>query len=139
MRAAAKGKGQWATLARSALGMVLLRQGKHQQAVFELRKVASVTPPTVLSAHGWGLVVYALRESKNMKEAERARGEHKKVLIKLTQSKSPEDAAIGNFMLGMEYKFDGDRTLAKQHFTTALAGPLPGPERLQCEAALKEV
>jgi hypothetical protein len=120
--------------------MILLKQGKTQQALFELRKVAGTTPPTIISASAWGLLVVALRETNQPKEAARARTEHKRVLTRLTGSTVPEDAAIAHFMLGMEYKFDGERALAKKHFETALKGnALPEREKSQAEEALKEV
>ncbi|MCK6546630.1 hypothetical protein L6R52_12340 [Myxococcota bacterium] len=140
MRAAVKVKGPFAVLARSALGLILLRQGKAQQAIFELRKVAGTTPPTLLSATGHGLLVYALRETKQLKEAERARTEHKKALQKVAEGKVADESALAHFMLGMEYKFDGERDLAKRHLQTAVASPLLPPlERGQAEKALTEV
>lgn len=140
MRAAAKVKGVYGALARSALGLILLRQGKAQQAIFELRKVASTTPPTIVSASAYGLLVYALRETKQLKEGERARVEHKRVLAKLTESANAEDAALAHFQLGVEHKFDGDRALAKRHLQAATQGSaLPARERALALAALAEV
>jgi tetratricopeptide (TPR) repeat protein len=139
-RAAAKTKGSHAVAARSSLGLVLIRQGKSQQGIFELRKVAGTTPPTILSVSAWGLLVVAFKEAGNMREAERAHTEHKRALEKMTQSKVAEDSAIAHYMLAMEYKIDGERAIAKRHLEAALAtNKLPPAELASAKAALAEV
>jgi tetratricopeptide (TPR) repeat protein len=139
-RTAAKAKGVYAMAARSSLGLVLLRQGKPQQGIFELRKVAGTAPPTILSASAWGLLVVAFRESNNAREAERARTEHRRALQKLIESNVAEDSALANFMLGMEHKHDGERAPAKKLLQTALdSGKLPPAETAAAQKALAEV
>jgi predicted Zn-dependent protease len=140
LRNAVKVKSPWSGIARSTLGIVLLRQGKAQQAAFELRRVAGQNPPTIFSASAQGLLVIALRETNQPKEAERARAQHKQILAKLTQSATPEDAAMANFLLGMEYKFDGERDIAKRHLAAAIESKkLPNDERAIAERALSEL
>lgn len=139
-RAAAKTKGPHALTARSSLGMVLIRQGKQQQGIFELRKVAGVTPPTIISVSAWGLLVVALTEQRKTQEAQRAHTEHKRALEKLTQSKSAEEAALAQYMLGMEHKIDGERAIAKRHIEAAIASKaLPANELALAKAALAEL
>lgn len=139
-RTAAKTKSAFAMPARSSLGMVLMRQGKSQQGIFELRKVAGVTPPTILSVSAWGLLVVAFREANNAREAERARTEHRRLLQKLCESKNGEEAALASFMLGMEHKHDGERAPAKKLLQTALdSGKLPKNETEAAKKALAEV
>lgn len=139
-RTATKVKSAWSLMARSALAMVLLRQGKAQQAVFELRRVAGTTPPTLISASAWGLLVLALKESKQLKEVEKARGEHMKALARLADTAAGEDRALASFMLAMEHKYNGEREPAKKYMLRALEGTaLPAEERRQAQAALKEL
>jgi tetratricopeptide (TPR) repeat protein len=121
-RAAAKSKSTaWSPAARTSLGIVLWRQGKPQQAVFELRKVASAKPPTIASAQALGFVVLVHRETNNGPEAERARTEQMKLLGEIARSPTPGDAALANFMLGMEFKYEGRRPDARRHLEAALA------------------
>lgn len=139
-RTAAKTKGPHALSARSSLGMILIRQGKEQQGIFELRKVAGVTPPTILSVSAWGLLVLAFTELRKTQEAARAHTEHKRALEKLIQSKTPEESALAQYMLGMEHKIDGERAIAKRHIEAAIASKaLPKAELALATAALAEL
>jgi tetratricopeptide (TPR) repeat protein len=139
-RKAIKSKSQWAAAARISLAIVMLRQGKTQQAMFELRKLASANPPTIAAAYAQGLLVVALRESNQGKDAERIHGEHKKMLAKLTEVANGEDQALAHLMLGLEHKFDGERDLAKTHLEQAIRLKALAPEDLaRAEAALSEV
>jgi tetratricopeptide (TPR) repeat protein len=139
-RAALKAKSTWATPARTSLAIVLLRQGKGQQGMFELRKIASATPPTIAGAYAQGLLVLALREAKKGPEAEKAHQEHKRMLQKIAEISTGEDKALAHFMLGMEHKIDGEREPAKKQLQAALAvGALDERERKQAESALGEV
>ncbi|MEM7676383.1 MAG: tetratricopeptide repeat protein, partial [Myxococcota bacterium] len=126
-RASAKLKiPQWGLPARMSLGLVLLRQGKPQQAIFELRRVAGVESPTAQSAQAAGMVVVALLEQGKSTEAERARQQHRRILDRLCKQGDGVDAALGHFMLGIEKKFDGDRAGAKASLLAAQAmGDLP--------------
>src|SRR5262249_26631296 len=113
-RAALKAKSAWATAARTSLAIVLLRQGKGQQGMFELRKIAGAAPPSIGSAYAQGLLVLALREAKKPQEADKAHEEHKRMLLKVAEASSGEDKALAHFMLGMEHKIDGEREPAKK-------------------------
>lgn len=141
LRAAAKAKHPvWSPQARISLGQILMRQGKHQQAVFELRRVASSTTPTLVSAQAAGLVVIALRESGKGPEAERARTQYLDMLDRLTKRAEGAEQALAQHMLGMEHKHDGRRDLAKPLLQAALqSGKLPEAEAAQVKRALKEL
>lgn len=141
LRIAGKSKvEEWSLPARVSLGLLLLRQGKHQQAAFELRKVAALKPPTLLTAQAQGFLVMALYEQKNGKEAQRIRGEQLKTLGGLTQSQEPTEAAMAHLLLGLEHKFDGQRADAKKHLHAAVeSGRLPKDELAMAQAALAEV
>ena len=140
-RAATKAKVlQWSVPARVSLGMVLLRQGKPQQAVFELRRVASLEPPTAQTAQAAGLVVVALTESGKATEADRARQQHRRLLDRLSRQGSGVDGAVGRFMLAMEKKLDGDRSGAKAALEDALSqAELPDEYREQAQRALADL
>jgi len=140
-RASAKLKiSQWSLPARMSLGLVLLRQGKPQQAIFELRRVASAEPPTAQSAQAAGMVVVALLEQGKSAEADRARQQHRRILERLCKQDEGVDASMGYFMLGMEKKFDGDRTGAKAALEAALATPhLPEEYRQQVQRAIADL
>lgn len=140
LREAAKAKHPvWSPQARISLGLILLRQGKFQQAVFELRRVSGQTPPTLVSAQAAGLVVVALRSDKKATEADRARGQQLDLLDKLTRSLTGEEKAMAQFMLGMEHKHDGRRDKARPLLQAALTTGLPGREAEVAKRALAEV
>lgn len=140
-RAATKAKvPAWGLPARLSLGLVLLRQDKPQQALFELRRVASAEPPTVLSAQAAGLVVIALTEQSKPTDADRARQQHRRILDRLTKHATGVDQALAWFMLGMEKKFDGDRPGAREAFDSALAqGHLPNEYVAQARRAITDL
>ncbi len=141
LREAAKSKAApWGMAARVSLGLVLLHQGKPQQAVFELRRVAGSKPPNIRSAQAAGFLVLALREMGNRDEAERARKSQLEILATLIKSEDAETAALANHMLGMEHKFVGERAKAKQHLEKALASPaLPPDERASAQQAMEDL
>lgn len=141
LRAATKAKvPKWGVPARISLGLVLLRQAKPQQAIFELRRVATSEPPTALSAQAAGLVVVALNQQGKTSEADRARQQHWRILERLAKQGSGVDQALGRFMLGIEKKFDGDRAGAKTNLEAALAQPdLPSDYVAQAERALRDL
>jgi hypothetical protein len=118
----------------------MLRQGKAQQAIFELRRVAGMKPPTIHSAQAAGFVVLALRETGNPGEADRARKAQLDTLQVLIKSNDAETAALAHQMLGMEHKFVGERAKAKEHLSKALASPaLPPDERRSAELAMQDL
>jgi tetratricopeptide (TPR) repeat protein len=141
LRDAAKSKAApWSAAARVSLGILMLRQGKAQQAIFELRRVAGIKPPTIHSAQAAGFVVLALKESGNATEAERARKTQLEILGALIKSGEAETAALAHQMLGMEHKFAGERAKAKEHLSKALASAaLPPDERRSAEAAMEDL
>ena len=141
LRAAAKTKDPaWSPPARVSLGIVLMRQQKAQQAVFELRRVAGNKKQDLLSAQAWGLIVLAHREQNNQKEAERARQEQLKLLERLSKTAPEAEAALAHLTLGLERKHDGERAPARKHIEAALAsGRLPKDEAAIARAALEDL
>lgn len=129
----------WATAARTTMGITLFRQGKLQQAVFELRKVAGIKPPTIASAQALSLVSGFMRQTGNAAEAERARDEAIKILDQLARGTDKAEASLAHFLLGMERKFEGRRDLAKKHLETALAGKLDPTFAGRAQALLSEL
>lgn len=140
LRKAAKAKSkEWGPLARTSLGLLLHRQGKLQQAVFELRKAAGGVP-SIAGAVALGLTVILFREAKNGAEADRARADQKKMLLALTKGEDAEDAALAHYMLGMEHKHDGERADAKRHLEAAVkSNALAGDAAEKAKAALKDI
>lgn len=140
LREAAKAKhAVWSPQARISLGLILHRQGKFQQAVFELRRVSGMTPPSLITAQAAGLVVLSLRSDGKAQEAERARGQQLDMLDKLTRSLAGEEQAMARFMLGMEHKHDGRRDKAKPLLQAALTGGLPAAEAAVAKRALADL
>lgn len=141
LREATKAKAPpWSLAARVSLGILLLHQGKPQQALFELRRAAGVKPPSIESAQAAGFVVIALREIGNGKEAERARATQLEMLRALVKRDDDETRALAHFMLGMEHKFDGERAPAKQHLEAALAlEALPADARATADQAMQDL
>lgn len=141
LRGAAKAKHPvWSPQARISLGQILARQGKVQQAVFELRRVASLTPPTLVSAQAAGLVVMTLRAAGNSAEAERSRGAYVEALIRLVEAPDAQVRALAQLMLAQEHKYDGRRDMARPLLEKALASKaLPEAEAAQASQALKEL
>lgn len=121
-RAATKAKASPAAqAARTSLGLVLLRQGKHQQAVFELRRVGASKPPSLAAAQALSWVALSFRQQKNAKEADRARDEQLKVLDAVAAGADRASAALAHVLLGAEHKHDGRRDRAVKHLEAALA------------------
>ena len=130
----------WSACARTSLGLVLLRQGKHQQAVFELRRAAAPRPADLMVAQAASMLVMALAEMGNTKESARARTQQLEILDTLAKSDEPQTAAIAQFYRGMEHKFDGERGPAKALLSAALAAELlPTDERAVAERALAKL
>ncbi|MFO0728613.1 MAG: tetratricopeptide repeat protein [Myxococcota bacterium] len=140
-RAAAKLKSAaWNQAARTSLGIALLREGKPQQAVFELRKAASQKPPNLAAVQALSMVVSIFRQEKNAKEADRARAEQIKLLEQVAAGSDPASAALATFFLGVEHKFDGQRELAKKTLQAALAKGLLEPGfKTKAEEILREL
>ena len=118
----------WSLPARVSLGLVMLAQGKGQQAVFELRKAAGIKPPNQMTAQAAGLVAVALAQHKPGAEVERAREQYKGVLQQLTKGQAPAVEAWACLHLGMEFKHDGQRAEAKQWLHRAAGLNALGPD-----------
>jgi tetratricopeptide (TPR) repeat protein len=138
-RQASKVKGSpFASAARVSLGITLFRQGKHQQAVFELRKVAGQKPPTLAGAQALSFVAMIQRQVGPAAELERTRGELTKLLTQLTQG-SKEESGLAHLMLAAEHKGDGRRAEAKRHLEAALAQGLEPSYADRARAMLLEL
>jgi len=141
LRVAAKAKHAiWSPQARISLGQILARQGKFQQAVFELRRVATRTPVTLVTAQAAGLVVLTLRAAKKGADAERSRAKHLEQLQQLIGASDPHEAALAKYMLALEHKYDGRRDLARPMLEQALASEALTPDEIrQAQQALTEL
>lgn len=129
LKAAAKSKDKtWTPRARVSLGLLLFRQDKVQQALFELRKVAGAPVPTLDSAQALGFIAMIHRDTNKGAEAERVRGQQLELLGKLVKSEDAAVSGLAHYMLGMEHKFDGQRREATSHLEAALAGGGLAPE-----------
>lgn len=129
---------KWSHCARTSLGLVLLKQGKEQQAIFELRRAASPRPPNLMVAQAAGLLVLALSELGNTKEAARARQQLIEILGLLLKHEDERVVAMASYMRGMEHKFDGEREPAKAMITKAVeSGKLPPDELAAAQAVLE--
>ncbi|MBK8014958.1 MAG: hypothetical protein IPK13_26875 [Deltaproteobacteria bacterium] len=141
-RRAAKAKSPaWSPCARMSLGSVLMHAGKIQQAIFELRRIASASPPTILAIQAKGLLALAFHKNRQPKESEQARNECKAALRTMCDgSPLTPDGALAAWMLGMELKFDGDRSGARAALKRALdAELLPADAKASAERALKSL
>ena len=124
--------------ARMALAQVLLRQGKPQQAAFELRKAAEVADD-LLSVQSLALLSTALRALGRAAEAEALAERRKAALARIAPSGGVE-GAIAWAWLGFEHKYDGQRRPARTAFESALGcAALPAAERAAVEAAIADL
>ncbi|MBI2376942.1 MAG: hypothetical protein HYV07_23280 [Deltaproteobacteria bacterium] len=125
-------------IARVTLAQVLFRQGKGQQAIFELRKAAGASPPTVTSVQAHAFLVMFLTELKKKDEAARARKDQLAALEALAARDEVEAASYGSFLLGLELAFEGKRADAKARLSGALdKGGLAEEDAAQARAALE--
>src|SRR5688572_18777270 len=62
-RAADRKDPSWSPLARTSYALTLAAKGKHQQCIFELRKVIGKGPPTAAVATALTLLTVVLRDS----------------------------------------------------------------------------
>jgi tetratricopeptide (TPR) repeat protein len=138
LRKASKAKHPiWTPQARLSLGLLLKAQGKEQQAIFELRKVAGAKTASLSAAQALGFMVMMQEDSGNKEEASRTRKQHHDLLAKMVQSEDKEVASLAHYMLGMDHKYDGSRADAKMHLEKAIqCGGLQLEERSRVEEAL---
>jgi tetratricopeptide (TPR) repeat protein len=140
LRVAAKIKqSEWSPVARLSLGLVLVRQGKLQQGVFELRRVASLKPSNLVSAQAQGFLVLAFQEARKSEEADRARTDFLRVLRELADGGQASERDLAAYMLGMEFKGLGQRDHARRELMRALKGNLPEDTRQSAETALLDL
>ncbi|HJL43132.1 MAG TPA: hypothetical protein RMG48_17635 [Myxococcales bacterium LLY-WYZ-16_1] len=127
----------WAAMARTSMGLVLLRLGKPQQGMFELRKAAA--DAGLVGAQAQALLADALMDSNKGAEAEKARDVLCEQLRACASLPDP-DGAYARLWLGMEYKRNGMRAEARRELEAAIAsGALPDAERRVAEDALTEL
>lgn len=126
----------WSRPARIALAQLLLRQGKLQQAAFELRKASAEGPEDLVGIQARALLADALARLGQAIEAEAVRAALKTALERLGRVGGME-AGIALAWLGFEHKHDGARRAAKAAFEAALnEDALPPEERAAIERAL---
>ena len=138
LRMAAKAKHSvWTPQARLSLGLLLKAQGKEQQAIFELRKVAGAKTTSLASAQALGFMVMMLEDAGNSEEASRTRKQHHKLLSEMASSSESEVSSLAHYMLGMDLKYSGSRQDAKKHLELALErGGLAADELGRVQEAL---
>ena len=141
LRKAAKAKHPvWTPQARLSLGLLLKAQGKEQQAIFELRKVAGMKNPSLASAQALGFMVMMQEDAGQAEEAARTRKQHHQLLDKMVSSEEKEIASLAHYMLGMDHKYEGARAEAKAHLEQALQkGGLQEDEAARVKEALNSL
>lgn len=132
-------------MARSSLGLLLLRAGETQKALFTLRRAAGSTPPSLQSAEAQGFLIEALIQAGQGRDAERAKRQLEKQLQALAQGQSdaqvrdPAESALAALMLGLHLKREGQRAEAKAWLQKAQEGPLDASLKARAKAALAEL
>ena len=107
-------------IARVTLGQLLFKQGKTQQAIFELRKAASASPPTVTSVQAHGFLVLFLKQLGKKDEHTRARKDQLEALEGLSKREDAEASSYGLYLLGLEHMHDGRKDVARARLEEAL-------------------
>lgn len=141
LRKAAKGKQPtWTPQARLSLGLLLKAQGKEQQAMFELRKVAGGKAQDLAAAQAYGFMLIILEDSGKNEEAQRTRKQYHTLLTRLVEDEDEEVSCLSHFMLGMDLKFHGNRQDAKKHLELAKSkNGLQAEQASQVEQALAQL
>jgi tetratricopeptide (TPR) repeat protein len=141
LRQAAKAKHPtWTPQARLSLGLLLKAQGKEQQALFELRKVAMLKTASLASAQALGFMVIMQEDAGQNEEAKRTRSQHHQLLSKLIEGSESEISSLAHYMLGMDLKYTGARQDAKKHLELALkCGGLAEDESARVQDALSTI
>jgi len=133
-RASDRKSAPWSPLARTSYALMLQARGKHQQAVFELRRVIGTGP--VNAASGTALVFLStiLRDGRaKPSEIEKADKERIAALTSLvaeSEAKSAEQAHW-KLLLAMAHKEGGSRSECKKQLEQVVAlGDAAGKETL---------
>jgi tetratricopeptide (TPR) repeat protein len=126
----------WTRTARLTLGQLLLRLGRPQQAMFELRKVAAAEPLDLEGVQALAFLSEALRAQGKGREAEALADRRRRALARRASEGGPT-GAIARAWLGFELKHAGERRPARAALEAALADPeLPDAERAAVAQAL---
>ena len=141
LRRAAKAKQPtWTAQARLSLGLLLKAQGREQQAMFELRKVAGGKTQDLAAAQAYGFMLIILEDGKKNDEAQRTRKQYHSLLEKLVEDEDEEISCLAHFMFGMDLKFHGNRKEARKHLELAQSKNGLQPEQAgQVEKALEQL
>ncbi|MBI4818178.1 MAG: hypothetical protein HY791_18085 [Deltaproteobacteria bacterium] len=127
-------------IARVTMAQLLFKRGKSQQAIFELRKAASASPPTVTSVQAHAFLVIFLTELKKKDEAARAKKDHLAALEALAGRDDVEASSYGHFMLGLELLHEGRKPDARTRLESALSrGGLAEDDVATARAKLAEL
>jgi tetratricopeptide (TPR) repeat protein len=116
-RAAEKKQADWSPLARTSHALTLAAKGKHQQAVFELRKVTGLPTPNVAAATAQVFLAQVLRDmGAKPGEIEKADKERITALETLVASlpRTGPDRAHWMFMLAVAHREGGSRSECKR-------------------------
>lgn len=116
-RGAEKKQADWSPLARTSYALTLHAKGKHQQAVFELRKVTTLPTPSPAAATAYVFLCQVLRDMgakpSEIEKADKERMTAMEALYKNAPAKSEEKAHWG-LMLAVAHKEGGSRNEAKR-------------------------
>ncbi|MBI5497024.1 MAG: tetratricopeptide repeat protein [Deltaproteobacteria bacterium] len=122
-RAVEKKQAEWSPLARTSWALTMHAKGKHQQAVFELRKVIPPGAPTPAAATALVLLCQVLRDMKaKPSEIEKADKERITALEQLVAGAPPgADRAHWQFLLAVAHREGGSRAECKKHLQEVVA------------------
>lgn len=133
-KAAERKNASWSPIARTSYALTLQAKGKHQQAVFELRKVIGTGSPTPASATALVCLATILRDAKaKPSEIEKADKERITALTQLANQAPPKtsEAAHWRYLLAIAHKEGGSRTECKKQLEQVVAmGDAAGKETL---------
>jgi hypothetical protein len=123
-RAADKKNPHWSPLARTSYALTLQAKGRHQQAVFELRKVVGSATPSPATATALCCLCLVLRDGRaKPSEIEKADKDRMAVLQSLVQASQDgtEDAAHWRHQLALAHKEGGSRAECKRQLETVVS------------------
>ena len=133
-RAAEKKDPTWSPMARTSYALTLHAKKKHQQAVFELKKVIGQPgkEPSPVAATALCMLTVVLRDSgakpSEIEKADKDRIIALEALVKVTPPKTAEEAHW-RLLLAMAHKEGGKRTECKKQLEAILAlGGVGGDE-----------
>jgi tetratricopeptide (TPR) repeat protein len=135
-RAADKKDPAWSPMARTSYALTLHAKKKHQQAVFELKKVIGQPgkEASPVAATALCMLTLVLRDSgakpSEIEKADKDRIAALDALVKATPPKTPEEAHW-RLLLAMAHKEGGSRTECKRHLEAIVAlGNVGGDDNL---------